>query len=307
LIVNGDLEAAKIYATWLPYAPYLSGMLDEPAPDPDVFRLPVTRAAAQEQLAGIVSRATIGFEQNGERLVVAALSAARAFQKLASVWRGDTVVTPTLVSWLDATDSQKCFAALSALDGPRLDPQQQAKAIDAIRRLMHSQEETDRHFRLPQLVPHIDRLGLTQSFLPELRSLTRAFAPVAIAAACVLRNKIPPNELVELSTSISQGSLQSIAFEAIDRDAFGELVRSAPGAWSSAAFHAATQTVPPELDVAIPILEVLPVDERRALAQRLANHIGQDWELPWLTSWRANVTYRPSDLVAQLLFDAGVS
>jgi len=306
LVGNGDLEAAKVYATWLPYAPFLSGLLDEPAPDPDVFRNSVTRQAAQERLADIALRATVGFEQNGERFVVAALSAARAFQKLESVWRGDTVVTPILVGWLDATEPERRFAALSALSAG-LDQQQRAKAVVAIQRFLHSREETDRHFRLPHLIPHIERLGLIESFISELRSLAQDNAPFSIVAACVLRSKVSPGELVEISTQVSRGTLHSMAFEAIARDAFEELVKLAPRAWSDAAFRAATQAVLPEIDVAAPILEVLPVDERRALAQRLADHVGSDWKLPWLTSWRANFTYRPSDLVAQLLFAAGMS
>lgn len=307
LIVNGDAQAAEIYASWLPYAPYLSGMLNEEAPEPEVFRPSVTRRAVQERLADIVTRATLGYEQGGERFFVAAGSAARVFHKLVSVWRGDSIVTPTLIGWIDANDSEKSAAALSALEGSLLNQEQIARVTDVIRHFIQSQEPTDRFFRLPHLIPQIVRLGLVPSLISELRSLTNGPASVAIAAACALRNQVTSAELVTLSALVSQGPLDAVGFDVLDREAFVELVRLAPEAWSAAVFGRATVSVPPEIDLVLPILDALPVAERRALAQRLAEAVGDNWTLPWLANWRTNVAYRPSDLVDQILFDAGVS
>lgn len=305
LIVGGDPEAASIYATWLPSAPHLSGMYEEPRPEPEVFAPLSIRSAAEEFLAGVVARATVGVTSNGQNLVVSAMSAAKVFRSLASIWRGDAIVTGTVVAWLQDDHSDKRVAALMALDGARLTESESALALNALKTFFRSTDPSDRYLRLPSLVPYIERLGLGASLQEDLTAMANSNSPIAIQAAAALLSMLPATERRALSVSASYKSIDGMSFDGMDRSSLVDLIALAPDSWSAAAIRWTTEASPLNLALSLPILEALPLREQREVAQQLDKLVGGAWSLPWCTNWRSQDVHRPRDLVDRLLFDAG--
>ncbi|HMR75546.1 MAG TPA: hypothetical protein PKD61_10545, partial [Polyangiaceae bacterium] len=63
---------------------------------------------------------------------------------------------------------------------------------------------------------------------------------------------------------------------------------------------------PSNMGAIVPVFELLPAREKREVAHRLRS-FAQAPVLPWFSNGLTGETYRPSDLVERLLFDAGLS
>jgi hypothetical protein len=209
-----------------------------------------------------------------------------------------------LVGWLSAsTDGNEVRAALLALPYAPMSDAQRARVVSAVDRAVRSTAGLDALFVGSAVFELIVKQDLVRAVEGALWSVVQSGDPTTIAAACVLLPVLEPRPAREASHAAAQRDFEYGNLEGVDKDVLTELVALDPRAWSDAVCRHAERGGALTLHLVTPILEVLPLKDRRETATRLRGLVNAA-VLPWCTPL-FGPSYRPVDLVNQVLFDCG--
>ena len=305
LVADGDPEAVNVYAEWIPRSLYVSGMWGGASPDSRVFKHQPVALAARSAVDRAWQRATEGFlDDKQERNWLFPGSAASVLKHLAPCWRDGGHIVDGLIQWLTAPDPNQQTAAVTGLERATLTNAQNDVLRTAPRAALPPPASTFHVVTIPALVRLAVAQGIANDLRLELRALLEQRGPAAIPAACALSGLVSREQARELSVAAALRDVDT--FDSFDSVEVGELIALAPEAWASGLVRQVERYGPSNMGAIVPVFELLPAREKREVAHRLRS-FAQAPVLPWFSNGLTGETYRPSDLVERLLFDAGLS
>ena len=306
LVVTGDLEAMQVYSDWLPRSQHAVGIFAGQSPDPRVFERPEVRAAGRDIVDRTWRVSTEGkTDPTGQRVAVAKTSVATVLRHFSPCWRGNDTITNGLLKWLGTDDLNSRLAGISGLERAQLSTSQQGEMLHSLRRLFTCNEHVQRLFSFPSAVMLARRHGLVSQLLPEIAPLTEEDGPIAFPAACAASLVVSAAEARSMSEKVASRKLQLMAFDGINHEDVAAFVALAPDEWANGLVRQFQRSGPLVLGTMLPLYGALPLSQRRAVAQKLST-MAEGFDLPWCSTGIVEETYRPLDLVQQLLFDCGL-
>jgi hypothetical protein len=305
LVLGEDKEAIEVYAAWLPVSPY-TWPFDFPRPDPAVFTIARIKQAALADARHAWDHATNGQVRDGERSWLAPQTTAIILHHRGPAWLDDAALVSGLCQWLDAQDEQKRLAAVWAfVGGPvpaEVRPRVERVLVELIRG--HIDAPTSSAYEVKRCLRAAERLGIS-----EMRSLLETMSGLGTAASALAAAMLIPiltaSEACALSGRIAAAGIVA-GDHVLGARQLRVLVQAAPEAWLALVKRNLDEFRDPAL--ALRLLPHLP-DARRIELARLLHQADVESDLPWTEvsdGGRALVYARPADVVARVLFEAGL-
>ena len=266
LILQGDVDAARVYAEWLPSSNYAKGLLVDLPPDPRVFSVRVVRAAAYV-LERVWGRAQ--GDNDGQPASAAASWAVSTLTAFLPCAEGDPGFGEGLLRWLASENPNKHQPAMMALEHIALVEEQRARVLDRVRQDLNGSDTFDALFTIPAALRLAEAQGLAASLIPELTALIEALRHSAIRAACLARTVVPQDQARRLSELASRRLVGYSELDDIPRDALKQLLALAPDGWAASILRADGRRGPVSRLSSLLLLQSLPAAQRTPVLVQL--------------------------------------
>lgn len=314
LITRGDVEAARVFAEWLPSIPQLRGLFGGPTPATDVITNAIVRPVAARLAADTWAYAVEGREDSdGRRSWLAPTVAGGALAVLAPAWRDDSTYRHGLLEWTSWSAesarerSERLTGALQALQHVGLLTEEKRLAAAGIADVFESclADSGFLFTRATLLLDLAHAAGLVPHLLRLLAFLAQPGTALAPHAAALLVPHLEQADARELARVVAEGAWNALYPAAIRPGPLAGLVNAAPENWAASLRRGLLEDAIAMAD-AVAYLDVLPAALRADVAKVWMRHASHA-ELPWTTERLNEVdAWRPADRVRAIVFDLGL-
>lgn len=307
LIEIGDIDAARIYAEWLPDSPYHWGILLR-APMQAVLEHPLILPVARRLVLEVIDRAHVR-QPDGSRLAVSA--AAVVLWNFASAWRSDASLVERVWSIVETDQTEALRGLLVATDGVPLDS---VHLEDLHARVRTSLEETCpveggpvdglRAVRAEREVMWLEERGFAVRSKDLLQRVARLQHPAGWLALAALWPVLNERERVRASQSVARDAIDA-PFVTLPTSHIERFVRVAPDYWCNELIRVIEGGGSLEGSIAARTLSLLPRALQLRVAQVLRDSRRLGLELPWRSAGEVARYARTADTARKILFELG--
>lgn len=307
LVFNGDEEAIRRYAAWLPASTYASFMQPVQEPDPRIFKIPMIRQAAMDISRKAWLHASVGYNKEGKHMYLASSTMCSIMHHFQPAWIDEKEITRCLTSWLEHDETEKRIAACWSLAGGplplSLNSQLERAVLGELDRYITNGSDV---FRIEELLHIVERHNMLSAF-QLLDRLARMRLRTSTLAAAIILPTLQTDQTRALSEQLA-GRAVLPARDILKDHHLSRLIAAAPEAWRIATVAELEFAGIGCIRLAMRILPHLPAPDQR-LVVRAIHQSSEGLELPWIrtTGFPGPLIYaRPSDLAARVLYDAGI-
>lgn len=313
LVMEGDEEAIRIYAEWLPGSREMGmGSFRPRAIPAEILKHEPIKRAALAIKDHVWQEATEGHDnEQGHRIKLMATTAGSVLHCMWPLWIHDEKFCSGLMKWLEGDDVEQFRAVLLALQGLSLPAKLASVVPAAMSRWANNPPNDGINHSLDvcweMMLRFMRRSGVAPELNSWLRRLVEERTQFALHAACILIPHVEPTDAAGLSRAAAEspwGGWNN--FDPPEDSHCQQLVAAAPDAWATAI---AVMICSAPLYVAgriLPLFNGLPTDFKHAVA-RVWMKSAEPLELPWTTEGSLSLrTVRPADRIRQILFDLGL-
>jgi hypothetical protein len=268
LIETGDIDAARIYAEWLPHSPYHWGILLR-APMPAVLEQPLILSVARQLVLEVIERVHVR-QADGSRLAVSA--AGVVLWNFASAWRSDPSLVDRVWSIAETDQVEGLRGLLVATDGVALDSAHLEDLYERVRASLEETCPTDggpvddlRAVRAEREVMWLEDRGFAVRSKDVLQRVARLRHPSGWCALAALWPVLSERERVRASQSVARDAIDA-SFVTLPTSHIERFVRVAPDYWCNELMRTIDDGGSLEGSIAARTLTLLP----RALQLRVA-------------------------------------
>ncbi|WP_147444317.1 MULTISPECIES: NACHT domain-containing NTPase [Corallococcus] len=315
LIENGDMEAARLYAQWLPLSHWIrsasgSGMN---VPSAIVLRHPEIRPVAETLALTYIQNATKLYDgADGKKSRAWSSVCGSVLHSLRPAWENNAEIATLLHELSTAEDFEAIQPALLAYPQPPFPDWLQP----AVRRRLEQMQDVPGWQEERQVAAYIrwaEQAGCAEILRPFLERLRQSAPKARYVVASALVNLLEPQEREDLASTIATEWPSGWEWHYDREEILGRLVMAAPSAWFArlrelarqSAFWMGVQGLP-VISIAKGLLTSgLRPEERQELFSILKTISP---EHPWTGEQPFSIkSQRPADALAELEYEVGGS